>query len=74
MRRLRAAHTAHSLSPRQFQLLGLLRDHGAMGQGELGQAMGVAPSILVTLLNPLEAQGDVSRDRGPPRPPAPRAR
>jgi DNA-binding MarR family transcriptional regulator len=65
MRRLRDAHTAHNLKPRQFQLLGLLHDHGAMGQGELGQAMGVDPSILVTLLNPLEADGFVSRQRDP---------
>jgi DNA-binding MarR family transcriptional regulator len=63
MRRLRAAHTAHNLKPRQFQLLGLLHDHGPMGQRELGQAMSVDPSILVTLLNPLEAGGFVSRDR-----------
>jgi DNA-binding MarR family transcriptional regulator len=63
MRRLRDAHTAHNLKPRQFQLLGLLHDHGATGQRELGQAMGVDPSILVTLLNPLEADGLVSRDR-----------
>jgi len=65
MRRLRDAHTAHNLKPRQFQLLGLLQDHGAMGQGELGQTMGVDPSILVTLLNPLEADGLVSRQRDP---------
>jgi DNA-binding MarR family transcriptional regulator len=63
MRRMRDVHTAHELSPRQFQVLGLLHDHGAMGQRELGQAVGVAPSILVTLLNPLEAAGHVSRDR-----------
>lgn len=63
MRRLRNAHTAHNLKPRQFQLLGLLHDHGAMGQRELGQSMGVDPSILVTLLNPLEADGFVSRER-----------
>jgi MarR family transcriptional regulator, lower aerobic nicotinate degradation pathway regulator len=63
MRRLRTAHTAHNLTPRQFQLLALLQDHGATGQRELGQAMSVAPSVLVTLLNPLEAAGDVSRDR-----------
>jgi DNA-binding MarR family transcriptional regulator len=56
------AHTVHNLKPRQFQLLGLLHDHGLMGQGELGQTMGVDPSILVTLLNPLEADGFVSRD------------
>src|SRR5829696_3236462 len=63
MRRLRDAHTAHNLKPRQFQLIGLLHDHGAMGQRELGEAMGVDPSILVTLLNPLEADGFVSRER-----------
>jgi DNA-binding MarR family transcriptional regulator len=63
MRRLREAHTARCLKPRQFQLLGLLDDRGPLGQGELGQTMGVDPSILVTLLNPLEADGFVSRER-----------
>src|SRR5215208_4574187 len=65
MRRLRAAHTAHDLKPRQFQILGLLNDHGGLAQGELIQEMGVAPSILVTLLNPLEADGLVTRERDP---------
>jgi DNA-binding MarR family transcriptional regulator len=66
MRRLREVHTARNLKPRQFQLLGLLHDRGAaMGQRELGEAMGVDPSILVTLLNPLEADGFVSRERDP---------
>src|SRR5829696_251922 len=65
MRRLRAAHTAHDLKPRQFQILGLLHDHGGLAQGELIQEMGVAPSILVTLLNPLEADGLVTRERDP---------
>src|SRR3954463_8013272 len=65
MRRLRAAHTAHDLKPRQFQILGLLHDHDGLAQGELIQEMGVAPSILVTLLNPLEAPGLVPRDRAP---------
>ncbi len=63
MRRLRDAHTAHDLKPRQFQLLGLLQDHGGMGQRELGRTMNVDPSILVTLLNPLEADGLVTRRR-----------
>ena len=37
-----------------------------MGQRELGEAIGgVDPSILVTLLNPLEADGFVSRERDP---------
>src|SRR3954453_17075308 len=65
MRRLRAAHTAHALKPRQFQVLGLLHDHGGLPQRELMQAMGVDPSILVTLLNPLEDEGLVARQRDP---------
>src|SRR3954452_8355063 len=65
MRRLRAAHTAHNLKPRQFQILGLLHDHGGLAQRELVQTMGVDPSILVTLLNPLEADGLVARERDP---------
>ena len=32
MRRLREVHTRHELSPRQFQLLGLLHDSGPLGQ------------------------------------------
>src|SRR3954470_5457678 len=65
MHRLRDAHTAHNLKPRQFQILGLLHDHGGLAQSELIQEMGVAPSILVTLLNPLEADGLVTRERDP---------
>ena len=65
MRRLRDAHTAHGLMPRQFQVLGLLADLGPMGQRELGQAMATDPSILVTLLNPLEADGLLARTRDP---------
>jgi DNA-binding MarR family transcriptional regulator len=63
MRRLRAAHTEHKLSPRQFHVLGLLHDRGALTQRELGTLMDVDPSILVTLLNPLEADGYLSRER-----------
>src|SRR5918994_3814897 len=65
MRRLRAAHTATGLTPRQFQLLGLLHDEGPMGQRELGEQMGIDPSILVTMLNPLEESGFVTRRRHP---------
>ena len=65
MRRLRAAHTEHKLSPRQFHLLGLLHDRGPMTQRVLGALMNVDPSILVTLLNPLEADGYLSRKRDP---------
>jgi len=63
MRRLRAAHTAVGLTPRHFQLLGLLHDDGPMGQRELGEAMGVDPSVLVNMLNPLEQAGSVTRER-----------
>jgi DNA-binding MarR family transcriptional regulator len=65
MRRLRAAHTAHNLKPRQFQILALLHDHGGLAQRELMHTLGVDPSILVTLLNPLEADGLVTRQRDP---------
>ena len=65
MRRLREVHTRHELSPRQFQLLGLLHERGPLGQRELGQLMEIDPSILVTLLNPLEAEGLLSRRRDP---------
>jgi DNA-binding MarR family transcriptional regulator len=65
MRVLREAHTAHDLKPRQFQLLGLLRDEGEQSQGELRRRMDIDPSILVTLLNPLEEVGLVSRERDP---------
>jgi DNA-binding MarR family transcriptional regulator len=64
MRRLRAAHDAHDLKPRQFQLLGLL-ERGGLGQRELGERMGQDPSIVVGLLNPLEVRGFVTRDRDP---------
>ena len=40
-------------------------NHGAMSQRELGETVGVDPCILVTLLNPLGADGFVSRERGP---------
>jgi DNA-binding MarR family transcriptional regulator len=65
MHRLRAAHTTHDLKPRQFQILGLLYDHGGLAQAELAREVGVAASVLVTLLNPLEAGGLVARERDP---------
>jgi DNA-binding MarR family transcriptional regulator len=65
MRRLRDTHTANSLTPRQFQLLGLLHDQGATAQSELGSTLCTDPSILVTMLNPLEADGLVCRERDP---------
>jgi DNA-binding MarR family transcriptional regulator len=63
--RLRAAHAAHGLTSRQFQVLGLLHDHGGLAQSDLARIMDTAPSMLVTLLNPLEAEGLVERRRDP---------
>jgi DNA-binding MarR family transcriptional regulator len=65
MRKLRQAHTEDGLSPQQFHLLALLHDHGPMGQSDLGAAVGTDPSVLVTQLNPLEAEGFISRTRDP---------
>src|ERR671923_1673010 len=63
--RLREALKRSDLRPRQYQALGLLRDDGPRAQQALGEAMGVDPSILVTLLNPLEEQGLLTRRRDP---------
>jgi DNA-binding MarR family transcriptional regulator len=63
MRRLRDAHTAHGLTPRQFHILGLLHDRGPLAQTELAAETDTAASVLVTQLNPLEAEGLVTRTR-----------
>ena len=63
MRRLRDALTAHDLKPRQFQILDLLADRGPIGQRELGDTIAIDHSILVTMLNPLEADGLIERKR-----------
>ena len=63
MRLLRDALTAHDLKPRQFQILDLLADRGPIGQRELGEVMAIDHSILVTMLNPLEADGLIERKR-----------
>jgi DNA-binding MarR family transcriptional regulator len=63
MHRLRAAHAAVGVSPRQFHLLGLLADEGAMTQTELGRALRVDKSVIVSLLNPLEHDGLITRER-----------
>ena len=63
MRRLRDALTTHDLKPRQFQILDLLAEGGPVGQRELGETMAIDHSILVTMLNPLEADGLIERKR-----------
>jgi DNA-binding MarR family transcriptional regulator len=63
IRRLRDALTAQDLKPRQFQILDLLADRGPIGQRELGETMAIDHSILVTMLNPLETDGLIRRER-----------
>jgi DNA-binding MarR family transcriptional regulator len=65
MRRLRDAHTAHGLTPRQFHILGLLNDRGPSAQTDLAVETDTAASVLVTQLNPLETDGLVTRTRDP---------
>jgi DNA-binding MarR family transcriptional regulator len=65
MRRLRDTHIAQGLTPRQFGVLALLHDQGAMAQAELGAQTGIDASILVTMLNPLEVDGWIRRERDP---------
>ncbi|MGW7824581.1 MarR family winged helix-turn-helix transcriptional regulator [Streptomyces puniciscabiei] len=65
MSRLRDAHTANGLTPRQFHILGLLHDRGPLAQAQLAAETDTAASVLVTQLNPLEAEGLVTRTRDP---------
>jgi DNA-binding MarR family transcriptional regulator len=62
-RHLRDSLTAHRLKPRQLQILDLLAECGPVGQRDLGAAIEIDHSILVTLLNPLEADGLIRRER-----------
>jgi DNA-binding MarR family transcriptional regulator len=63
LRMLSAAFARVGLKPRQCHAILLLDENGSMTQRELGEAMGVDPSILVGLLNPLEEEGLISRER-----------
>ncbi|MBO2459911.1 MarR family winged helix-turn-helix transcriptional regulator [Actinomadura violacea] len=65
MRRLRDAHTANGLTPRQFHILGLLHDRGPLAQTDLAAETDTAASVLVTQLNPLDADGLITRTRDP---------
>ncbi|MBF9073149.1 MarR family transcriptional regulator [Streptacidiphilus fuscans] len=58
------AHTANGLTPRQFHILGLLH-RGPLAQTDLATETDTAASVLVTQLNPLEAEGLVTRTRDP---------
>jgi DNA-binding MarR family transcriptional regulator len=62
-RRARAALAAQNLKPRQVYILDVLAQHGPVGQRELGEMLDVDHSLLVTLLNPLERNGLIERQR-----------
>jgi len=64
-RQLAEAFATVNLKPRQFFALAFLNDRGPMSQQALGEALEVDPSILVSLLNPLEADGLARRERDP---------
>jgi DNA-binding MarR family transcriptional regulator len=53
------------LRPRHVVALTILREHGAMPQGALGDALRLDPANLVGLLNELEALGLLERRRDP---------
>ena len=62
-RRARAALAAQNLKPRQVYILDVLAQHGPVGQRELGDMLDVDHSLLVTMLNPLEHDGLIERQR-----------
>ncbi len=62
-RHIRAVLAEHDLKPRQLRILDLLADRGPVGQRELAELMGIDHSVLVGLLNPLEAARLVKRER-----------
>ncbi len=62
-RRIRDVLAEHDLKPRQLRILDLLDDRGPIGQRELADLMGIDHSVLVNLLNPLEAARLVKRER-----------
>lgn len=51
--------------PRHVVVLTILRDHGALTQGALAEALRLDPANLVGLLNELEERGLLSRRRDP---------
>ncbi len=62
-RQIREVLAEHDLKPRQLRILDLLADRGPIGQRELAELMGIDHSVLVNLLNPLEAAKQVKRER-----------
>ena len=62
-RTIRRVLAEHGLKPRQLRILDLLTDRGPVGQRELAGLMGIDHSVLVNLLNPLEAGKLIKRER-----------
>ena len=62
-RQVREVLAEHDLKPRQLRILDLLADRGPVGQRELAELMGIDHSVLVNLLNPLEAERLIKRER-----------
>jgi DNA-binding MarR family transcriptional regulator len=62
-RRVRAALAERGLKPRQVHVLDILAQQGEVGQRELGELLDIDHSLLVTLLNPLEAEKLIQRRR-----------
>jgi DNA-binding MarR family transcriptional regulator len=60
-----ATEEALGMRLKQFAVLSVLRDHGAMPQQTLGEQMHVDPNNLVLLLNDSEASGWLERRRDP---------
>ena len=63
LRHTRDALADHGLKPRQLRILDLLADRGPISQRELGELMAIDHSILVNMLNPLEKERFVKRER-----------
>ena len=63
LRQTRDALADHGLKPRQLRILDLLADRGPIGQRELGELMAIDHSVLVNMLNPLEEDRLVKRER-----------
>ena len=62
-RHIRDVLAEHDLKPRQLRILDLLDDRGPIGQRELAELMGIDHSVLVNLLNPLEDERLIKRER-----------
>lgn len=63
--RFTAAIEDRGLKPKHVALLAALDAGAASSQLELAQAMGVAPSLVVSLTDQLQALGAVARERDP---------